>query len=68
MAEKSLTEKNVYKQTAKQTHIITEKAKNIPPIFRTGGIMRRYIFGKSICKHEDFLISMFEDWRQSNKT
>ena len=42
VAEKSLTKKKVYRQTNKQTNIITGKAKTIYPyILRTGGINMR---------------------------
>ena len=33
VAEKSLTKKKVYRQTNKQTNIITEKAKTIYPLY-----------------------------------
>ena len=33
VAEKSLTEKKVYRQTDRQTNIITEKAKTIYPLY-----------------------------------
>ena len=45
VAEKSLTEKKVYRQKDKDTNIMTEKAKTIYPLYTsyTGGIINLYV-------------------------
>ena len=50
--EKSLTEKNVYEQTNKQTNIITEKAKTINPLYTLyGGIKSLDYLSRSVSHH-----------------